>query len=77
MGMATMKLTEEVLVLPMDEGVILAQRMCDSVEHLVNPEIEKVWLDEAEKRWHEIEQERVQCLPAEEVMKKTRASLNK
>ncbi|MDI6793757.1 MAG: addiction module protein [bacterium] len=72
-----MNLAEKVLALPIDERVILAQRVWDSVEHFVDPEIEKAWLDEAERRWREIEQGRVQCMPAEEVMKKARASLNK
>ncbi len=77
MSMATGELTKKVLGLPTDERVILAQRVWDSVEHFINPEIEKAWLDEAEKRWYEIEQGRVQCIPSEEVMKKARASLNK
>ncbi|PIP41856.1 hypothetical protein COZ13_08760 [Candidatus Desantisbacteria bacterium CG_4_10_14_3_um_filter_40_18] len=39
--------------------------------------MEKAWMDETEKRWQEIEQGRVQCISAKEVMKKARASLNK
>ncbi|MBU1752407.1 addiction module protein [bacterium] len=78
MSTATMQLMEKVLALPMDERVILAQHVWDSVEHfIIDPEIEKSWMDEAERRWHEIEQGRVQCIPAKEVMKKARASLNK
>ena len=77
MSTATMNLTERVLALPMDERVILARCVWDSVEHFVDPEIEKSWLDEAERRWQEIEQGRVQCVPAEEVMKRARAGLNK
>ncbi|MEW6096012.1 MAG: addiction module protein [bacterium] len=77
MSPATMRLMEDVLALPTDEKVVLAQRVWDSVEHFVDSEVEKAWLDEAERRWFEIEQGRVQCVPAEEVMKKARASLNK
>lgn len=77
MSTATVELTKKVLSLPTDERVILSQRVWDSIEHFVNPEIEKAWLDEAEKRWYEIEQGRVQCVPAKEVMKKARANLNK
>lgn len=71
------ELTDQVLALPIDERVILAQYVWDSVEHFVDPETEKAWLDEAKRRWQEIEQGRVQCMPAEEVMRKARASLNK
>ncbi|MFH1096425.1 MAG: addiction module protein [Candidatus Desantisbacteria bacterium] len=77
MSTATMELTEKVLILPMDERVILAQYIWDSVEHFVDPWIEKAWLDETERRWQEIEQGRVECVPAEEVMKKARVSLRK
>ncbi len=65
------------MALPPDERALLAQRLWDSLEDFVNPEIEQAWLEEAKKRWHEIEEGKVQCIPAEEVMKKARANLNK
>ena len=77
MSTATMELTEKVLALPTDERVILAQCVWDSMEHFIDTDIEKAWMDEAERRWQEIKQGRVQCVLAEEVMKKVRASLNK
>jgi len=75
MSTTTIELSQQILALPIDERVILAQRVWNSVEHFVDPKIEKVWLDEAERRWQEIEQGKVQCIPAEEVMRKARASL--
>ncbi len=78
MSTATMELTEKVMALPTDERVILVQHVWDSIEHfIIDPEIEKSWMDESEKRWQEIEQGRVQCVSAKEVMKKARVSLNK
>lgn len=77
MSQMAMKLMEKILILPIDERIILAQRVWDSVEDFVNPEVENAWLDEAEKRWQEIEQRKVQCISAEKVMKKARISLKK
>ncbi len=76
MSTAINELTSEVMALPPDERALLAQRLWDSLGDFVNPEFEQAWLEEAEKRWHEIVEGRVQCIPAEEVMKKARASLN-
>ncbi|MEW6087864.1 MAG: addiction module protein [bacterium] len=77
MSTVTAGLMEKILSLPIEERVSLAQRVWDSVEHFVNPEIEKAWLNEAERRWQEIEQDRIQCISAEKAMKKARASLKK
>ena len=77
MSNTTDELIDRILALPIDERVALAQSVWDSIEHFVDLEIEQVWLDEAERRWQEIERGRVQCVTAVEAMKKARASLNK
>ncbi len=43
---------------------------------MINPEIEKAWLKEAERRWREIEEGKVECIPAQEVMEKARKSVS-
>jgi len=45
--------------------------------HFINPEVAKAWLDEADRRWQEIEEGKVQCLPADQVMKQARESLGR
>ncbi len=40
-------------------------------------EIEKAWMDEADRRWQEIKEGKVKCIPAEEVMKQARDALKK
>ncbi|MBA7656776.1 hypothetical protein ES703_64703 [subsurface metagenome] len=77
MSTAIDELTSQVMALPPDERALLAQRLWDCLQDFVNPEIEKAFLEEAKKRWHEIEEGKVQCIPAKEVMKEARASLNK
>ena len=71
------EVTNEALALSVDERVVLAQRVWDSVEHFASSEIEKAWLDTADLRWMEIEEGKVQCLPAEDVMQRARESLRR
>ncbi len=68
-------MTKQALDLPIEERIILMQRY--SVGHFINPEVEKAWLDEADWRWQEIEEDKVQCLPADQVMKQARENLGR
>ena len=68
-------LTKEALSLPVEDRVVLAQRVLDSMQHFANPDVEKAWMEEADLRWREIEEGKVQCQPADEVMKRARESL--
>ncbi len=77
MELALNELTDKALALPTDERAILAQRLWESVEGFADGTIEKEWLKVAEQRWKDIEEGRVQCIPAEEAMKKARARVNK
>jgi putative addiction module component (TIGR02574 family) len=77
MNSAVQKLAEEIQALSLDDQVILAQSVWDRIEHFTDPEIEQAWMEESERRWQEIEQGKVQCVSAEEAMKRARASLNK
>lgn len=73
---ATVKqLARQVLALPVDDRASLAQKVCDSIEHFSNHETEKAWMEEADRRWREIEEGKVVCIPAEDVMRRARASL--
>ena len=71
------KLEQEVLALPVEDRACLAQKVCDSIEHFADAETEKAWLKEADRRWREIDEGRINCIPAEEVMRRARASLNR
>lgn len=63
--------------LPLDERAALAQRIWDSLDGFADSDIEKAWMDEADRRWEEIKNGKVSCIPAEEVMKRARSSLKK
>ena len=70
-------LTKEALSLPVEDRVVLAQRVWDSIEHFASADIEAAWLEEADRRWREIEEGKVQCQPAHEVMKRAREGLSR
>jgi putative addiction module component (TIGR02574 family) len=69
--------TKQALGLSMEERILLVQRVWDSMGHFVSPEIEKAWMDEADRRWQEIEEGKIRCLPADQVMKQARESLER
>jgi putative addiction module component (TIGR02574 family) len=63
--------------LPLDERAALAQRIWNSLEGFADAEIEKAWMDEADRRWQELENDEVRPIPAKEVMQRARSTLNK
>jgi putative addiction module component (TIGR02574 family) len=77
MSAALNELTDRVMELSTDERAILAQKIWNSIDDFIDPNTEQEWLDEAERRWLEIEQGSVQCISAEEAMSKARNRLKK
>ena len=69
--------TKEALSLPAEDRVLLAQRVWESIEHFATPDVETAWMDEADRRWREIEEGKAQCLPADEVMRRARQTLGR
>jgi putative addiction module component (TIGR02574 family) len=65
------KITDQVMSLPPDARALLAHKLWDSLCDFADPDIERLWLEEAEKRWQEIEEGKVECIPAETVMMKS------
>lgn len=75
--MSSIALLDQVLALKIDERAILAQKIWDSIEHFISSDVEEAWLAEAERRWREIEENRVPCVSADEAIKQARISLCK
>lgn len=69
------ELEDKLMSLSADERALIAQRLWDSLGEFASPDIEKAWLKEAQKRWRDIEEGRVECIPAEAVMKRARNRL--
>ena len=66
---------EEALALPLPERAKLVERLLDSLDNLPEQESEALWLDVAERRAREIDQEQVQLVSPEELELRVRAHL--
>lgn len=73
--MDTSKIESVVLHLPVEERARLAQKLLLSLEDLPPAELDNLWLDEAERRAGDIDDGKVQLVPADEVARKARALL--
>ena len=63
---------EEALSLPSDERVDLVERLLQSLNLPLQPDIERAWQDEAERRVAQIMRGEVEMIPAEDVYRKIR-----
>jgi hypothetical protein len=70
------EIEKEALHLPASECAGIAQNPLIKMENLLKIELDQLWLDEAERRVTDIDQGKVQLVPADEVSRKARALLN-
>jgi putative addiction module component (TIGR02574 family) len=63
------------LRLPRRERARLAQRLISSLDQEVNPDVDKLWLQEAERRLRELKSGKVAAIPADKVVRKARSTL--
>jgi putative addiction module component (TIGR02574 family) len=63
------------LRLPRKERARLAQRLISSLDQEMSPDVDKLWLREAERRLHELTSGKVAGIPAEKVVRKARSTL--
>jgi len=68
-------LESRVLKLSSRQRARLAQRLISSLDQDADPDTERLWLEEAERRLRELESGRVRGIPAESVIKKVRSAL--
>lgn len=71
--MSVQELEAEVLRLPSHERARLAEVLIASLEE--EDEIASAWADEAERRYEELRDGRVEAIPAEEVFARIRSRL--
>ena len=69
------ELEARALKLPPNERTRLAQRLISNLDQQVDPDAEKLWLEEAERRLDELESGKVDGVPTEEVSEKARSTL--
>jgi putative addiction module component (TIGR02574 family) len=70
------QVTKEAMKLNIEERAELAQRLLDSLDDAHASEIEKLWLEEAERRLREFREGKTKGIPAEEVFRKAVAQLS-
>ncbi|HBP89311.1 MAG TPA: addiction module antitoxin RelB [Nitrospiraceae bacterium] len=73
MGIATDKLLEEALLLPADERASLVEKLLQSLNLPTEAEVDRLWVEEAERRVSQIEAGEVEVIPGEQVFAKIRA----
>ena len=65
-----------VLQLPLQERARLAERLLSSLDEVDTIEAEKLWAEEAERRYREYKRGRIRSHPAETVFRRARALLS-
>ena len=66
------RVVEEVLELPAEVRINLVDRILVSLNLPMQPDIDKIWSEEAERRVAEIDRGEVELIPGEEVFAKIR-----
>lgn len=66
------RVVDEALDLPADERIGLVDRILASLNLPTQPDIDKMWAEEAEKRVAQIDRGEVDLIPGEEVFAKIR-----
>lgn len=69
------QITQEALSLPSDARAVLAERLMKSLDDAELTEIDQAWIEEAEKRYQELKEGKVQGIPADEVFAQIREEL--
>ena len=69
------QLALELLGLPASSRAQLAKQLIASLEESESPDVEDLWLKEAQRRAEEIAEGKVECVPAEDVLRRAREKL--
>lgn len=69
------EIEEEALRLPSRERAQLAEHLISSLDEEEDPEAEKLWIEEAERRYREYKEGKVKAKPSDLVFKEARSKL--
>jgi len=75
MRISVEKLTEQALALPADARAVLADRLAESLDPLLEEEYRGVWAAEANRRLDEIQSKKVKPIPIKQAIARVRKSL--
>jgi len=65
------------LALPGEARAMLADRLLESLDGPDQKRIDALWAEEAERRWHEVEEGKVETIDGEVVRQKLRSRFKK
>ena len=77
MSTSANKVFEEALSLPSNERASLVEKLLTSLNLPIQAEIDRLWMEEAERRVSQIEQGEVELIPGDEVFAKIRRKYQK
>ncbi len=69
------EIEENALQLSLPDRAQLAEHLIHSLDEEEDPEAERLWIEEAERRYREYKEGKVEGIPAELVFKKARLKL--
>jgi len=75
MPMKVQEIEKEALQLSSHERALLAEHLIGSLETDTDPEAERSWIEEAERRYQDYKSGKVKTLSAEQVFKNARMKL--
>ena len=75
MPMKVQEIEKEALRLSSHERALLAEHLIGSLETDTDPDAERYWIEEAERRYAEYKAGRVKAIPSDQVFKDARAKL--
>lgn len=76
MAMNLEELAAEAMKLALEERARLASRLILSIEEPSESEVERLWLDEAERRLREFREGRVHGIPGDQVFRRAIAEIS-
>jgi len=69
------ELESKALQLPAKERARLAERLISSLDHETDPDAQRLWMQEAERRLDQLESGNVSGVPADQAFEKARSKL--
>lgn len=70
------ELAKETMALDIEDRALLAGKLLLSLDEPTPSEVEKLWLDEAERRLEDYRAGRVQSIPADDVFRRAASELS-
>ena len=75
MAHVAQKIADQALSLPSNERLTLVEKLLESLNLPLQSEIDRLWAEESERRVKELEEDKVQAVPGQQVFNEIRERL--